>query len=107
MGSPCRYSSGNTSVICGDLRAQPCCGQPAGLKPAAYVHNEPPGSSAASSPLVLDQPGTSASAQLPMTEFMMVPALVTVAPPIIAPATIFGDSRLPPFHFSQANRPPP
>ncbi|MBY8860404.1 hypothetical protein K7711_28320 [Nocardia sp. CA2R105] len=47
-------------------------------------------------PLALDQPGTSGSAQLPMTEFMIVPALVTVAPPIIAPATIFGDSRLVP-----------
>lgn len=40
------------------------------------------------------------------TAFMMVPALVATAPPIMAPATIFGDSKPPPVHFSQANRPP-
>ncbi|SFM84733.1 Uncharacterised protein [Nocardia asteroides] len=38
--------------------------------------------------------------------FMMVPALVATAPPIIAPAIIFGDSSPPPVHFSQANLPP-
>lgn len=38
--------------------------------------------------------------------FMIVPALVATAPPIIAPAIIFGDSSPPPVHFSQANLPP-
>jgi hypothetical protein len=42
----------------------------------------------------------------PTTEFMMVPALVAITPPIIAPAIIFGESRVPPLHFSQANLPP-
>ncbi|APA99857.1 hypothetical protein NS506_05821 [Nocardia seriolae] len=44
--------------------------------------------------------------QLPMTAFMMVPALVAMMPPIMAPATIFGEASPPPDHFSQANRPP-
>ncbi|SLI38665.1 Uncharacterised protein [Mycobacteroides abscessus subsp. abscessus] len=37
---------------------------------------------------------------------MIVPALVATTPPIIAPATIFGDCMALPDHFSQAKRPP-
>ncbi|MQY17034.1 hypothetical protein NRB20_00970 [Nocardia sp. RB20] len=42
----------------------------------------------------------------PMTAFMIVPALVATMPPIMAPATIFGDCEPPPVHFSQAKWPP-
>src|SRR5690606_29219360 len=45
--------------------------------------------------------------QPPMMAFMIVPALVATAPPIMAPAICFGAVSAPPFHFSQANLPPP
>ncbi len=51
--------------------------------------------------------GTSAPEKDQITEFMIVPALVAIAPPAMAPAIIFGDCKAPPFHFSQAKRPPP
>src|SRR5690606_7831197 len=47
-----------------------------------------------------------AGSQMVSTVFMIVPALVATTPPIMAPATIFGDCSAPPDHFSQANLPP-
>ncbi len=51
-------------------------------------------------------PGPGGVAVAQRTAFMMVPALVATMPPIMAPATIFGEASPLPDHFSQANRPP-